>query len=170
MMTNLPLWIRNGSLLNEVSLTPLVKDAMHVVKGIGERYLWVDSLCIVQDDSSEKHRLIQQMDVIYHNSLATIVALAGVDAVSPLAGVRDYSRQGHVEIAPGLSIVIESEGLHDAIGGTVYETHAWTFQEMILSRRRIFFARDQSLLPVPSRNMVRRPLGKQLSNRGSNSV
>jgi hypothetical protein len=60
---------------------------------IGERYLWVDSLCIVQDDPQEKHGQIANMDAIYGNAILTINAAAGQDANAGLPGVRPLSRK-----------------------------------------------------------------------------
>src|SRR5271170_1038581 len=53
-------------LLQEKSRVPqLIQDAMLLVLKLGERYLWVDTLCIVQDDFQHKWSQISQMDTIY---------------------------------------------------------------------------------------------------------
>lgn len=41
-----------------------VLDAMHLARSLGFRYLWVDALCILQDDADERRRLIHGMDGI----------------------------------------------------------------------------------------------------------
>ena len=57
---------QTGALLDRYSSIPrTIQDAMTVVAGLGERFLWVDSLCIVQDDRSEKHGQIAKMDLIF---------------------------------------------------------------------------------------------------------
>lgn len=46
---------RNGALTSlQHRLPKVIRDAMSVVRDVGERYLWVDALCITQDDPSEK--------------------------------------------------------------------------------------------------------------------
>jgi len=40
---------------------------MELVKQLGEKYLWVDALCIVQDDQSTKQSMIDHMHIIYAN-------------------------------------------------------------------------------------------------------
>ncbi|KAJ8520042.1 hypothetical protein ONZ45_g3102 [Pleurotus djamor] len=53
-----------------------IRDAMQVTKEIGLRYLWVDSLCIVQDDDSgKKEEAIKRMDLVYGASFITILAV-----------------------------------------------------------------------------------------------
>jgi len=42
-------------------ISQTIQDAMHVVALLRERYLWVDSLCIVQDDDQTKHDQINGM-------------------------------------------------------------------------------------------------------------
>ncbi|KAK1812461.1 hypothetical protein LTR12_013155 [Friedmanniomyces endolithicus] len=64
-----------GGLRNSLALLPrTVLDAMQVTKAAGERYLWVDSLCILQDNSEESSEQIANMDRVYGSALFTIVA------------------------------------------------------------------------------------------------
>ncbi|KAH7078236.1 hypothetical protein FB567DRAFT_533479 [Paraphoma chrysanthemicola] len=48
----------NALQLHGKQLPKVVKDAMELVRLLGEHYLWVDSLCIVQEDAKSKHRQI----------------------------------------------------------------------------------------------------------------
>jgi len=83
-----------------------ISDAMYLVFALGERYLWIDSLCIVQDDTEQKHYYISRMDVIYSNAVATIVALSGKDANAGLPGIRPGSRRPQmIEHTATLSLV-----------------------------------------------------------------
>lgn len=76
--------------LATVSGIPIVVlDAMQLVASVGERYLWVDRLCIVQDYAMNKHENISQMDIIYANAVFTVVAASGISGDIPLLpGVR----------------------------------------------------------------------------------
>jgi hypothetical protein len=47
---------------------------------MGEKYLWVDSICIVQDDPVVANAQINQMDLIYAQAVLTIVAATGQNA------------------------------------------------------------------------------------------
>lgn len=49
-------------------------DAIGLVARLGFPYLWVDALCIVQDDEKELAGEIEPVDLIYANSLFTIIS------------------------------------------------------------------------------------------------
>ncbi|KAE9376422.1 HET-domain-containing protein [Stipitochalara longipes BDJ] len=123
----------------------VIRDAMQVVNSIGEELLWVDSLCIVQDDESVKDQLISEMASIYSGALVTLVAASGENANSGLSGVRDNSRmsQDLVEVlGTGLAFTYWIPFDH-AINHSIYSTRGWTFQERLLSRRCLYFTETQ---------------------------
>ena len=64
---------------------------MSVVQLLGERYLWADALCIVQDDNEMKHDQIKDMVSIFANATITIMALQGEDANYGLPGFRNLT-------------------------------------------------------------------------------
>ncbi|KAL2130252.1 hypothetical protein VTI74DRAFT_6710 [Chaetomium olivicolor] len=76
-----------------------VTDAVHVTKALGEKYLWVDRLCIDQSNFDEKMALIARMGDIYAGAEFTIVNAAG-DAGTGLPGVLGTPRipQPRVEL------------------------------------------------------------------------
>jgi hypothetical protein len=74
---------RQGSLEN-TALPSTVSDAMTVCRNLHEQFLWVDQLCIIQDD---EHVQLDQMAAIYNPAALTLVALAGGDASHGLPGV-----------------------------------------------------------------------------------
>ncbi|KAH8590651.1 heterokaryon incompatibility protein-domain-containing protein [Bisporella sp. PMI_857] len=70
-----------------------IRDAMIFVQSLGERYLWVDAVCLLQDDDAQMALDIPRMDVIYGQAFATIVALDGTDADAGLPGVSAGTRE-----------------------------------------------------------------------------
>lgn len=78
------------------ALPATIQDAMTLVKELGERYLWADVLCIVQDDPLQKHRDIKQMDLVYSCAAATIIGLHGRSADAGLPGIRPATRKPQV--------------------------------------------------------------------------
>jgi len=60
---------------------------MDLARLLGETYLWVDSLCIVQDDENLKQDQLQQMAAIYAKASITIMAANGMDADYCLPGI-----------------------------------------------------------------------------------
>jgi Heterokaryon incompatibility protein (HET) len=68
--------IETAQLPEELPLT--VRDAIEVTRSLGYRYLWVDSLCIIQDDREDQNFQLGMMDEIYSNATLTIAAGSGL--------------------------------------------------------------------------------------------
>lgn len=86
-----------GGLL-KVKLPQTVMDAITITQHLDVRFLWVDSLCILQDDPSVLHDTLKQMGTIYHEAALTIVDAVGTNADSGLQGVsspRKISQEVH---------------------------------------------------------------------------
>jgi len=89
--TNIDQFQLDGSLTKKETFSlipPTVSDAMKFTEIIGERYLLVDRLCIVQDDIEAKHAQIHNMGSIYASASFTIVAALGNSANNGLRGIR----------------------------------------------------------------------------------
>lgn len=50
------------------------QDAIRVTRELGLRYLWIDSLCIIQDDAKDWNQEAALMGSIYENAYCTIAA------------------------------------------------------------------------------------------------
>ncbi|CAM1509476.1 Fc.00g032150.m01.CDS01 [Cosmosporella sp. VM-42] len=117
-----------------------VRDAMEITGLLGERYLWADSLCIVQDDAQEKHAEIQRMSAIYANASLTIVASGGENASSGLRGFQGITQerkhsQTMISLDGGFQIVTFAP--FDRSKVIPYHTRGWTYQEFYFSRRKL---------------------------------
>jgi hypothetical protein len=139
-----------GGLANyEEKIPQTIKDAISVVSGLGEKYLWVDSLCIIQDSMSEKEAQIAQMAAIYDAALLTIVACTATNANDPLPGVQPnkrnisnpLTRQGGILFAAA-----QHQMLFSTLPQVSHSQRAWTFQEVLLSRRCLFFLNGEVML------------------------
>lgn len=58
------------------ALPRCLQDAVTVTRGLGIRYLWIDALCIIQDDSDDWAMESGMMYQIFYNSFVTIAAAA----------------------------------------------------------------------------------------------
>ncbi|KAJ3459685.1 hypothetical protein MRS44_015758 [Fusarium solani] len=104
-------------------LPQTIADALVVCRRLGERYLWVDALCIIQDDPADVAAQVTRMGEIYSLATATIVAA--------LCSVR------------GIQYVANEPPLDQAIKDTLWYTRGWAYQEYLLSKRLIVFTSPQ---------------------------
>jgi hypothetical protein len=122
-----------------------VRNAMSLVRSLRERYLWVDALCIVQDDDASKLRDINQMASIYASATITIIAADG-DADGGLRGLRGISdprslkQQRIHSFYKDKIIEVDLPATVETYIGTEYATRGWTLQEHTMSARRLIFS------------------------------
>lgn len=125
-------------------LPQTVRDAMTLTRELGVRWLWVDSVCIVQDDREAQKEQLRAMGAVYAKAYFTIVALSGTDADSGIRRVRPHSAEQRsfqsVIPLPSWTLVqacsdtmAESYGLDSH--SHVWNTRGWTLQEKVFSRR-----------------------------------
>lgn len=139
--------------LSTLDLPQVISDSITFVHRLGERYLWVDRLCVIQDSSSKQTQL-NAMGSIYANSYFTLVAAKSADASGPLYHDRSKPWSGKIRRPPSL---IKHNGKRGSnkLGGkkvmvmqaqhlmrTPWYTRAWTFQEYLFSKRRVVFQGD----------------------------
>ncbi|KAF4993775.1 hypothetical protein FGRMN_6249 [Fusarium graminum] len=147
--------LETAGCLGTLDLPSTIRDAITVCEKLHIGHLWIDSLCIIQDDEAVMLEVVDKMDSIYGESILTIVAATGSDAFSGIPGVRPRTRfleQQELEIR-GVQF-IDSVDAHQFrmqtkfeepqwISGTPWARRAWTFQEALVSRRALFFTSEQ---------------------------
>jgi len=126
--------------LDQVST--FTRDVAAVVKSLNIQYLWIDALCIIQDDEFHKRTQISRMADIYGQSCLTIVALIGISSDSPLPGI-SIPRPQTLSVVHDMPFTFHLSGLTQTAHDQVYETRGWTFQERLISRRCLYFADRQ---------------------------
>ncbi|KAI1740858.1 heterokaryon incompatibility protein-domain-containing protein [Xylaria scruposa] len=131
--------------LRAVRLPDTVRDAIELVCRLGIPYLWVDRLCIVQDDPDRKLLQLEQMGAIYANAYLTLVAFDGDDANHGLRGScpgvaspRVLGSSPLIFSPQGKPLVVEPEFAPRTGPGEWYR-RGWTFQERTLSNRNLVF-------------------------------
>ncbi|KAJ4223403.1 hypothetical protein NW759_006037 [Fusarium solani] len=134
--------------LDGVSLPKTVEDAIELTSKMGERYLWVDALCIIQDDIKDLSHQTSRMDLVYSRALFTIIAACGDDSESGLSGLPGRERdifQRSVRLSPEGFHLAPTAGLfvNAPLERSTWNTRGWTFQERILSRRIMVFTPSQ---------------------------
>jgi hypothetical protein len=128
------------------SLPRTIEDAIIVTLKLGYRYLWVDMYCIRQDDQKHLNDQLRHMDLVYRRAQVTFVAATGDNPNFGLAGVSSprLTRQAHTTIN-GVSFANFSHNPWGLVDSSAWNSRAWTFQESLFSRRRIFFTAEQTI-------------------------
>jgi len=130
--------------------TPLpatIEDAITVTLELGIQYIWIDRFCIWQDEPGGVHKTTQilHMTEIYGNAVVTIAASnKGIDPTYGLPGVsRPRSTDSQlIGRGPGGRLLVSGaiqSRQEVAIRKSVWDTRAWTYQEVALSPRVLFF-------------------------------
>jgi hypothetical protein len=79
-----------------IDISNTIRHAIGLVRVLGERYIWVDALCIVQDDGAHFHAELRNMGAIYHKAYLTVVAATAWDANEGLRGLKGISARRHL--------------------------------------------------------------------------
>lgn len=121
------------------------QDAVRVTRALGMKYLWIDSLCIIQGDEQDWQSQSSKMAEVYGNASVTIAATAA-----------SHSRQGFLfERKPAKRLVGQVWGPDETayyarmvssestLLSAPLSKRGWVLQEMVLSKRVVHFARDQ---------------------------
>jgi hypothetical protein len=127
------------------NLPKTFQEATTFVRRLGYRYLWIDSLCIIQNDNEDWRVQASRMADIYQGCLLTIAAAAAANSaqglfshLSPeLGGVLLSDLTGQED---DRNVWIRQGLLHkrEPLG-----TRGWVLQERALSPRTLYFGKDE---------------------------
>ncbi|OSS48213.1 hypothetical protein B5807_07841 [Epicoccum nigrum] len=146
-----------------VELSQTFRDAVELTRQLDQRYLWIDSLCIVQDDEDDWAREAARMAKVYGNSLCTLAALSSADGRGGCHLEADIQRSLNNRFFdyvtsledPGVRLFPKEptdwtadyngtkDGQEQMTSPLRYR--AWVLQERELSRRSIHFGKNQLL-------------------------
>lgn len=121
----------------------LIWDFLTLGKALGERYLWTDRLCIIQDDPIDKPIQINAMDAIYRNASFTIIVTADPNQDRGIPGSLTRPRQSpYSDILRNLDRHNRKilSNMRLAVNDSNWNTRGWCFQERELSRRCIYIS------------------------------
>lgn len=130
------------------TLSKTFQDAIWLTQELGIRYIWIDSLCILQDDQQDWLQESSKMHQIYNNGYLNIAATR---ANSGLEGCF-AGRPAATQIATGVYVREEVEhrywsklNLDERGDGFACPllSRGWCFQERLLSPRVLHFGPDE---------------------------
>lgn len=135
--------------ISYLSLPKTLQDAINVMQKLGYKFIWIDSLCIIQDDEEDKNVEIARMPAVYSHAVVTIAASSAASvhegflnergeashANAVRVQVRDASqRTGRMILLWKVESEVGIEPLYD---------RGWALQERILSTRVLEFKSRQ---------------------------
>lgn len=101
-------------------LSEVLNNAITTAQGLGYRYLWTDSLCVLQDNEHDKRQECANMASVFRNAALTLI-LDSVDT-----GIEAFR-----------------QSLADAEPSFAWDTRAWALQERLLSHRFLHIGGEQ---------------------------
>ncbi len=120
-----------------------IRDSIQLVMNLGERYLWVDALCIIQDSDRSWALNSNVINIVYGNAYFTICA---ADGDSANAGLKALN---HAEVQQNIAFYnkdLRLKCLQPAehyIQQSKWNTRGWTFQERLLSPKTLIFVKGR---------------------------
>ncbi|KAI1407441.1 heterokaryon incompatibility protein-domain-containing protein [Hypoxylon sp. FL1857] len=150
------------------ALPATFQDAVKFTRGLGIKYLWIDSICIIQRDLEDWIQQAGQMFHIYKNAYVTLAALYGRSSTS---GLRAISMENQLFKIADLSLdeicypVYIRRSHYQQLGktGSYWDNiqnmsgwgpllcRAWTYQERMISPRVLYFTESEIIFQCFSR-------------------
>lgn len=122
------------------------REALMLTHGMGLKYLWIDSLCIVQDDEQDWLRESENMGNIYRLADLVIAAAGSENSSGGVFVLKPHEEPLHFPLASPSSPGMSNGSFHALFlknGSDIPENgplakRAWAFQEWYLARRVVF--------------------------------
>ncbi|KFY35566.1 hypothetical protein V494_05800 [Pseudogymnoascus sp. VKM F-4513 (FW-928)] len=161
----------DGIALDEFPKT--FRDAINITRGLGLRYLWIDSLCIIQDSCEDWILEVSRMADIFLNSYITLAAdlspnsdaglfITDTCLTNSAPQVRQFSQVDHTGTDQQIFVRVDwpkpgknrdREDVENRLSCYVSEatskmdSRAWVLQESILSARTVHFTNAELRFP-----------------------
>lgn len=133
-------------------LPPVFREAILVARELELRYLWIDALCIVQDDASDWEEESGRMGDIFRYSFITLGAATSSACDEPFLQRKEVdlldlnfrsSLNPDVSGPYSVSLLPEYQGpsLEQDLRGCIWDTRGWVWQEQNMAQRILIFGR-----------------------------
>ncbi len=132
-------------------LPPCFVDAIDVTKKLGEHYIWIDSLCIIQDNEKDWEVEAGRMSHVYRNSYCSLSATASSSSRDRFPALDERIQEPRfVNTAwggryQGMYQIFDPSFWLDRVTSTRLASRGWVFQERALAPRIVHFGVDQLL-------------------------
>jgi hypothetical protein len=137
---------RGGLRRMDLLMPRTIRDTINFVKDLGERYLWVDSICIIQGSDRSWALNSRVMDQVYGNAYLTICAADGDNAGAGLrilnpehTLIQEHMLNQNITQYNRDIRLMSTQPAENYIRKSAWNTRGWTFQERLLSPRNLIF-------------------------------
>ncbi|KAH7077500.1 heterokaryon incompatibility protein-domain-containing protein [Paraphoma chrysanthemicola] len=137
--SNLTMMTAPGGLQNnDTVLAPTIMDAITFTREVGFRYLWVDALCIVQDDHERKPMYLNLMGTVYAEA-AFVLAVLEWNADMGIAGIGHDREVLDTVNLPTRSLIKSTRRIagKEVFSDKNWATRGWTFQEGLFASKML---------------------------------
>lgn len=132
----------------EAKLPQTHRDAIQVARWLDVRYIWIDALCIIQDDDKEnKMKEIGRMHLTFGNSFLTVQASRAASVhdgfLSPRVDTEEVPELPYpfIKAADGSRVFVRTKILFHSDGPT--GARAWCYEESILPLRVLSYTKER---------------------------
>jgi hypothetical protein len=145
-----------------------VRDAIHLVRRMGIGYIWIDALCIIQEEASLEDWTHESslMAQVYGRSLFTICVDWAESTDVGIFGTRNVLNSHRFGASGDYQLQTLTRGWGSSMIGQPLYGRGWAFQERILSTRNIHFLANQIAWECNTTIYIESVRGRQ-SDRGS---
>ncbi|KAF7672621.1 hypothetical protein GT037_009122 [Alternaria burnsii] len=124
------------------TLPKTIQDAAKTAQALGFQYIWIDSMCIVQNSKEDKKAEINQMTKVYAHATLTVVDSRGDRVTEGFLHPRTLpsgttSIQYRTEDGQTQRLTLLFNHASNVEESVAVNTRGWTLQEYLLSRRRL---------------------------------
>lgn len=119
------------------------REACEVATSLGFSHIWIDSLCIIQDDVADWEKESAVMGQIYEGAVVNIAATWAADGSLGLYHARDPATVAPPDLGEGNTSLARLRMYTDDIEEAPLNTRAWVLQERYLAPGQLSFTRNQ---------------------------
>ena len=130
---------------DDSELPPMYLDAIDIARKLGLQYLWIDALCIIQQDKEDWAKESELMERVFRAAYATLAATCASSPAKHFLKTRP--KRQCVTMKADRSFYYLCNAIDDFNGDVEQgelNKRGWVFQERALSRRTIYFAEKQT--------------------------